>query len=71
MGLAAAGKTTVFNALALAKVEVATYAAASGEPHRAVVHVPDARLEKLAALFRPKKVTPAEVRIATSVPAWV
>ncbi|HLH74541.1 MAG TPA: GTPase, partial [Chloroflexota bacterium] len=62
MGLASAGKTTVFNALARAKVEVATYAAAGSEPHRAVVQVPDARLDKLAALFKPKKVTPAEVR---------
>jgi GTP-binding protein YchF len=62
MGLASAGKTTVFNALARARVEVATFAAASGEPHRAVVHVPDQRLERLAALYNPKKTTPAEVR---------
>lgn len=62
MGLASAGKTTVFNALARARVEVATFAAPGGEPHRAVVHVPDARLDRLAALFKPKKVTPAEVR---------
>src|SRR5260370_42459725 len=62
MGLATAGKTTVFNALARAKVDVATYAAASSEPNRAVVHVPDDRLEKLSALFKPKKTTPAEVR---------
>ena len=62
MGLASAGKTTVFNALARAKVEVATFATPGGEPHRAVVHVPDARLDRLAALFKPKKVTPAEVR---------
>jgi GTP-binding protein YchF len=62
MGLATAGKTTVFNALARAKVDVATFAAVGAEPHRAVVQVPDARLERLAALFQPKKVTPAEVR---------
>lgn len=62
MGLASAGKTTVFNALARAKVEVATYSAGAAEPHRAVVQVPDTRLERLSALFRPKKTTPAEVR---------
>lgn len=62
MGMASAGKTTVFNALARAKVEVATFATASSEPNRAVVHVPDARLDRLAELFKPKKVTPAEVR---------
>jgi GTP-binding protein YchF len=62
MGLASAGKTTVFNALARAKVEVATFATPGGEPHRAIVHVPDERLGRLATLFKPKKVTPAEVR---------
>src|SRR5437879_7644545 len=72
MGLGSAGKTTVFNALSRAKVEVATYAAAVGEPHRAVVHVPDLRLERLSALFKPKKTTPADVRyvdVAGSLPA--
>jgi ribosome-binding ATPase len=71
MGLATSGKTTVFNALARAKIEVATYAAAGGEPHRAIVHVPDPRLERLSALFKPKKTTPAEVRyvdVAGSIP---
>src|SRR6202158_319645 len=62
MGLGTAGKTTVFSALSRAKVDVATYATASSEPNRAVVHVPDARLERLSALFKPKKTTPAEVR---------
>jgi GTP-binding protein YchF len=62
MGLASAGKTTVFNALARAKVDIATFTTASAEPNRAVVHVPDERLEKLSILFKPKKTTPAEVR---------
>lgn len=62
MGLPGAGKTTVFNALARAKVQVASYSAPGSEPHKAVVKVPDPRLEALAALFQPEKITPAEVQ---------
>lgn len=62
MGLVSAGKTTVFNALARAEVEVATYTTGNAEPHRAGVPVPDTRLARLSAIFQPKKVTPAEVR---------
>jgi GTP-binding protein YchF len=59
MGLPGAGKTTVFNALAQQKAEVGGFAT---EPHRASVRVPDVRLTTLAAMFRPEKTTPAEVR---------
>ncbi|MBI4492081.1 MAG: redox-regulated ATPase YchF, partial [Chloroflexi bacterium] len=59
MGLPGSGKTTVFNVLARARAQVAGY---SAEPNRAVVKVPDPRLDRLAALFQPKKVTPAEVQ---------
>jgi len=62
MGLPGAGKTVVFNALSRAKVPVATYSMPSSEPNRAIVKVPDDRLVALAQLFRPKKVTPAEVQ---------
>lgn len=61
-GLPGAGKTVVFNALSRAKVPTANYSARANEPNRAVVKVPDKRLEQLATLFRPRKVTPAEVR---------
>src|SRR3972149_6384172 len=64
MGLPASGKTVVFNALSWSKVPVATYSAPSSEPNRAVVKVPDARLNALADLFKPRKVTPAEVNYA-------
>jgi GTP-binding protein YchF len=60
MGLAGAGKTTIFNALAQQKVEVGSYG--SSEPHRASVRVPDERLTRLSEMFRPEKTTPAEVR---------
>jgi ribosome-binding ATPase len=61
MGLASAGKTTVFNALARQQAAIGTYGAAA-EPNRAVVHVPDDRLARLRDMFSPRKYTPAEVR---------
>jgi GTP-binding protein YchF len=61
VGLPTSGKTAVFNALT--GQEVATGPAAGRpEAHVAVVKVPDARLEVLAGLFQPRKLTPAEVR---------
>jgi GTP-binding protein YchF len=59
-GLPSAGKTTLFNALAHQHASVGGYAGA--EPNLAVVKVPDERLDRLSALFEPRKHTPAEVR---------
>src|SRR5919205_3247601 len=59
-GLPGAGKTTLFNALAHQHAQVGGYAGA--EPNLAVIKVPDERLDKLSALFQPRKHTPAEVR---------
>lgn len=67
-GLPRVGKTTVFNALARAHADVDSFGAASG-PNRAVLRVPDERLDRLAALFRPRKITHAEVRYV-DLPAW-
>jgi GTP-binding protein YchF len=58
-GLPGAGKTTLFNALAHQHADIGGYAGA--EPNRAVVKVPDERLDKLSALFVPQKHTPADV----------
>lgn len=59
-GLPGSGKTTLFNALAHQRAQVGGYA--GQEPNLAVVKVPDERLDKLSALFQPRKHTPAEVR---------
>src|SRR5438874_13313292 len=59
-GLPGSGKTTLFNALAHQHAHIGGYAGA--EPNMAVVKVPDERLDRLSALFAPKKHTPAEVR---------
>lgn len=61
-GLSGAGKTTVFNALARARAQVGTFTTAQSEPNRAVVKVPDARVDVLAEMFKPKSVKPAEVQ---------
>ncbi len=60
IGLPIAGKTTVFNALTGARARTGAYASAS-DANVAVVQVPDPRLEKLAAIFKPKKVVHATV----------
>jgi GTP-binding protein YchF len=57
-----AGKTTVFNALAHARVQVGTFSSAQSEPNRAVVKVPDPRVDRLTEMFKPKSVKPAEVQ---------
>ena len=60
VGLPLSGKTTIFNALTGSSVEVDRYGG-KRETHRAVVAVPDSRLETLAKIFQPEKVTPATV----------
>jgi len=61
-GLPGAGKTTVFNALARAQVQVGTFTSAQSEPNRAVLKVPDTRVDVLSEMFKPKSVKPAEVQ---------
>jgi GTP-binding protein YchF len=59
VGLAAAGKTTVFNTLTRGHAETGGYGAL--ELHVGSVKVPDDRLDRLAAIFHPKKIVHAEV----------
>lgn len=58
VGLAGAGKTTLFRILTRAQAEPA---AKHGAIHIGVARVPDPRLEKLAAIFHPKKITYASM----------
>ena len=60
IGLPAAGKTTLFNLLCQAGGSHVAHQSAK-EPNVAVVKVPDPRLDYLAALFKPKKLTPATI----------
>jgi len=55
VGLPNVGKSTLFNALSGASVLAANYPFATKDPNVGVVPVPDERLDKLSALFEPKK----------------
>src|ERR1700731_834767 len=59
VGLPNVGKSTLFNALSGASVLAANYPFATKDPNIGVVPVPDERLDKLAALYKPKKTTHA------------
>jgi hypothetical protein len=61
VGLPNVGKSTLFNALTNASVDVASYPFTTIEPNRGVVPVPDPRLEVLAQMVGPDRVTPATV----------
>ena len=61
VGLPNVGKSTLFNALTNASADVASYPFTTIEPNRGVVPLPDARLEVLARMVGPDRVTPATV----------
>lgn len=61
IGLSNSGKTTIFNALTGQNIETTIYPTLSGEPNYGIVKVPDKRVDKLAEIFKPKKVTYATV----------
>ena len=59
VGLPNVGKSTLFNAITQAGAESANYPFCTIEPNVGIVSVPDERLDKLAQMYNPKKVTPA------------
>lgn len=61
IGLPNVGKSTLFNALTKAGAESANYAFCTIDPNVGVVPVPDERIDRLAELYHPKKVTYATV----------
>jgi len=61
VGLPNVGKSTLFNAITRAGAQAANYPFCTIEPNTGIVPVPDRRLDTLAEMFHPKKVTPATV----------
>ncbi|MEG1819455.1 MAG: redox-regulated ATPase YchF [Oscillospiraceae bacterium] len=61
VGLPNVGKSTLFNAITNAGAQSANYAFCTIEPNVGVVAVPDYRLDELANLYSPDKITPASI----------
>ncbi len=61
VGLPNVGKSTLFNAITQAGAESANYPFCTIEPNVGIVDVPDERIDKLAEMYNPKKVTRAYI----------
>ncbi|HEU4440145.1 MAG TPA: redox-regulated ATPase YchF [Methylomirabilota bacterium] len=57
VGLPKSGKTSLFNLLTGSSVATSSFGTARGEMHAGIARVPDARVDRLAAIFKPKKTT--------------
>lgn len=64
IGLPQSGKTSLFNALTRAGAQISGYPTSTVQANVAMVEVPDERLQVLAEMFQPKKVTHATVKFA-------
>ena len=63
VGLPNVGKSTLFNCLSNAKAQAANFPFCTIEPNVGIITVPDERLNKLAELVNPQKITPTTVEI--------
>ena len=61
VGLPNVGKSTLFNSLSNAKAQSANYPFCTIEPNVGMIPVPDERLDKIAELEQPEKVTPTTI----------
>jgi len=61
VGLPNVGKSTLFNAITKAGAESANYPFCTIDPNVGIVAVPDERLDALAKMYNPKKITPAYI----------
>ncbi len=62
VGLPNVGKTTLFNALTRGGAPAENYPFCTVDPNNGVVPVPDERLDRVAAIFKPDKTTPTTLR---------
>src|SRR3990172_2701415 len=63
VGLPKSGKTSLFNLLTGASVATSSYGGSRAEMHAGVARVPDPRVDRLSALFKPKKTTFASFEV--------
>src|SRR6266511_3480016 len=63
VGLPKSGKTSLFNLLTGASVATSSYGGSRAEMHTGVARVPDERVDRLSALFKPKKTTFASFEV--------
>ena len=64
IGLPNSTKTTIFNALTRGDLETNAFSSGQFEVHTAVVDVPDARIDRLSTMFKPRKTIYAKVTYA-------
>jgi GTP-binding protein YchF len=68
IGHRGSGKTTIFNMLTGLRAQVGGFGGKE-EVHLGVIKVPDERIDKLSAIFKPKKTTYAEIRFTDFPPS--
>lgn len=61
VGLPNVGKSTLFNCLTKARVAAENYPFCTIEPNVGIVPLPDARLDKIAAIVKPQRILPTTV----------
>lgn len=61
VGLPNVGKSTLFNALTKAAIAAENFPFCTIEPNTGVVPVPDARMDKLAAIVKPQRTIPTSM----------
>lgn len=64
IGLPNSTKTTIFNALTRGDVETTAFSSGQFDVHTAMVEVPDERVDRLSAMFKPRKTSHAKVTYA-------
>ena len=63
VGLPNVGKSTLFNALTKAAIAAENFPFCTIEPNTGIVPVPDARLDKLAAIVNPQRILPTTMEV--------
>ena len=63
LGITNVGKTTLFNCISNTRAEITEFAFSTSKSNVGIINVPDNRLDRLAKIVNPAKVTPATVEI--------